>query len=294
MAGGEELDLLQLHRGIAPERPQHRPLLAELQPGERLDLQRVPEVERALERLHLLVGVDADADPPRQLGDRLLQPLVEVPGDGPQPVLQRSLPVVVQTEADPGAVHQGLHLLAIEAAKVEERVVGPAHRTAGLGHPRSQLGPVRVPLGAGGLRQLEQPRLHLLEHRVEPAHRLAEHTHRIGEDRPARRRRRSPARRRRGCPPASSDRCGPAARSAAPPWRGSRGGRSGRGGGRTGSCVPRPRPRCRSGVSGHRGRGSAPPDGRDPPAVDRRGSPAPPPRRRGGAPAGSPAWPAPR
>ena len=76
----------------------------------------------------------------------------------------------------------------------------------------------------------------------------------------------------------ASGRCGRAGRCAAPSWPGSRAGRSSPGGGRTGSCGPRRRPRCRAGPAARRDRGSGPPAGRAPPAGGRRGRRAP--RRR--------------
>src|SRR6478609_11530326 len=50
-------DLLLLHRRVPPERSQDGALLAELQARECLDLERMPEVESALEGVHLLVGI---------------------------------------------------------------------------------------------------------------------------------------------------------------------------------------------------------------------------------------------
>src|SRR5262249_15787447 len=48
VAGGKEVDLLLLHRRVSPEGAEDGALLAEFQPGQRLDLQSVAEVERAL------------------------------------------------------------------------------------------------------------------------------------------------------------------------------------------------------------------------------------------------------
>ncbi len=131
VTGGEVIDLLLFHRGVPPESSQHHFVLGQGQSRQRFHGELTAKVKGALKCLHLLVDVDSDSDLARQIGHRLFQPLVQIPGDCPKSILQRSIVVPVDAHPLRAPGHQCLHLLAIEAAQIEQRIVRQSHRGAG-------------------------------------------------------------------------------------------------------------------------------------------------------------------
>ena len=75
--GGEPLQLVAGHRGLAPEAAeQGHGLLGHLHAGQRLDLEVGAEGEGDLERVDVLVGVHVDADAAAHVGGHVLELLL--------------------------------------------------------------------------------------------------------------------------------------------------------------------------------------------------------------------------
>src|SRR5215468_10710065 len=78
MPGGKVVDFFPLDRRITPKSSQDDLVLRERKPRKRLHRQLAPEIERAMERIHLFFDVNANSDFARQLGNGFFQPLVQL------------------------------------------------------------------------------------------------------------------------------------------------------------------------------------------------------------------------